>query len=480
MAFVLIATADMHMSPKNNTLHKLAICLACLAILSLGLPAQAQIASSSLPRMTKEEVVPTRSDFVAPNTLLGDWGGLRSALDQYGIGFTLNQTSDYVGNTHGGIQQGFVYDGLLDLEVDIDLNKAVGWKGGKVHFTGYGIQGQNLATQYVGSVFTTTNVEANPSIPKVGEFWFEQTLLDNQLGIRAGLLEADRYYIISPTANVFVNSTFGFPDSWETNMPGSGPGYPNATPGLLASYDFNDDWKVTASVMNGTPNGPDTTSSQYGITLPIGTGTLSWLETAFSPEWSLGNQVLPGYYKLGGWYNSYTVDNVTLDDSGRTFSNPINTTYKGQYSVYGLVDQALWREANSTTQGLNAFARVTYSPQTNRNLITWYFDTGLAYIGLFDGRPEDIIGLGFAWAKFTPYLNSQISSQNILAGTQTPMATAESLIELTYQAPISPWLTLQPFFQYAMNPGGKAPMPNNPNQAIPSATVVGLRANVAF
>ncbi|MFM8339648.1 MAG: carbohydrate porin, partial [Fluviibacter sp.] len=115
-----------------------------------------------------------------------------------------------------------------------------------------------------------------------------------------------------------------------------------------------------------------------------------------------------------------------------------------------------------------------------RNLVTWYFDTGIAYIGLFDGRPEDIIGLGFAWAKFTPYLNGQIAGQNAQAGTQTPMATAESVIELTYQAPISPWLTLQPFFQYSMNPGGKAPMPNNPNQAIPSATVVGLRANVAF
>ncbi len=479
MAFVLIAAAHV-MNTQTNALHKLINRLACLVILSLVIPAQAQIASSSLPRMTKEEVLPTRSDFVVPSTLLGDWGGLRSALDQYGIGFTLNQTSDYVGNTQGGIRQGFVYDGLLDLEIDIDLNKAIGWKGGKIHFTGYGIQGQNLATQFVGSVLTTTNVEANPSIPKVGEFWFEQKLMDNQLGIRAGLLEADRYYIISPTANVFVNSTFGFPDGWEANMPGSGPGYPNAAPGLLASYDFNEDWKITASVMNGIPNGPDTSSSQYGTTLPVGNGTLSWLETAFSPGWFLGNQVLPGYYKLGGWYNSYTINNVTLSESGRTFSNPINTTYKGQYSVYGLIDQALWREKNSSTQGLNAFARVTYSPQTSRNLITWYFDTGLAYIGLFERRPEDIIGLGFAWAKFTPFLNGQISAQNILAGTQTPMATAESLIELTYQAPISPWLTLQPFFQYAVNPGGKAPMPNNPNQAIPNATIVGLRANVAF
>lgn len=457
-------------------------CLLAIGVMLLAwsAPLHAEAGLFSLPRLTPEEILPSRSDFLSQKTLLGDWGGLRPWLDQYGVSFTLNQTSDYVGNTRGGIRQGFVYDGLLDLELDIDLNKALGWQGGKIHFTGYGIQGQDLSSQYIGSVLTTTNVESSPSIPKVGEFWLEQKLLDNRLGIRAGLLEADRYFIISPTANVFVNSTFGFPDSWEVNMPGSGPGYPNATPGLLASYDFNDDWKITASVMNGTPNGPETASSQYGTKLPVGNGTLSWLEGAFTPEWSLGNQVLPGYYKLGGWYNSYTINNVTLDDTGRTFDNPINSSYRGQYSVYGLVDQALWREANSTTQGLNAFARVTYSPQTERNLVTWYFDTGLAYIGLFEGRPEDIIGLGFAWAKFTPYLNGQIAAQNAQAGTQTPMATAESMVELTYQAPISPWLTLQPFFQLAINPGGKAPMPNNPNQAISSATVVGLRANVAF
>ena len=54
------------------------------------------------------------------------------------------------------------------------------------------------------------------------------------------------------------------------------------------------------------------------------------------------------------------------------------------------------------------------------------------------------------------------------------------MVELTYQAAINPWLTMQPFLQIIANPGGSAPMPNNPSQAIPNATIVGLRANVAF
>ena len=457
---------------------------AMLVLAACALPpsanAQQMLAGASLPRTAPEQSKPKTPDVWHQSTLLGDWGGLRPLLDDYGINFSLHQTSDYVGNTQGGMRQGFVYNGLLNLEVDYDLNKAVGWRGAKLHLSGYGIQGQNLSSQYVGNIMTVSNVEANPAIGKVGEFWLEQKLLEDRLQLRAGLLEADRYYMISPTASVFVNSTFGFPDSWEVNMPGDGPGYPNATPGFLATYAFNDDWSLTGSVMNGQPVGPSTAQTNYGTDFPTGNGLLSWLELAYTPELQIGDKTLPGNYKLGSWYSSNTVDNVTLSVTGRAFTNPINKTYRGQYAVYALADQTLYREDNSTTQGLSAFVRVSVNPQQERNVVTSYFDTGLAYTGLFDGRPDDILGLGFAWAKFTPYLNSQIAAQNALSGTFTPMPVPEQLIELTYQAPISPWLSLQPFFQYAINPGGKAPMPNNPNQAIPNATIIGLRANIAF
>ena len=458
-----------------SALLALAVCM-----LSPAASAQQMLSGASLPRVAPEESKPKTSDVWHQSTLLGDWSGLRPLLDDYGINFSLHQTSDYVGNTQGGFRQGFVYNGLLNLEVDYDLNKALGWQGAKLHLSGYGIQGQDLSSQYVGNIMTATNVEATPAIGKVGEFWLEQKLLEDRLQLRAGLLEADRYYAISPTASVFINSTFGLPDSWEVNMPGEGPGYPNTSPGLLAAYTFNSDWQLTGSVMNGQPAGPSATQTNYGTNFPTGNGMLSWLELAYTPEWQLGDKTLPGNYKLGTWYNTNTVDNVTLSDTGRTFTNPVNKTYRGQYSVYGLIDQTLYREDNSTTQGLSAFARVTISPQQSRNMVTSYFDLGMAYTGLFDGRPDDILGLGFAWAKFTPYLNGQIAAENALSGTQTPMPQPEQLIELTYQAPISPWLTLQPFAQYAINPGGKAPMPNNPNLAIPNATIVGVRANIAF
>ena len=151
------------------------------------------VSAASLPRTAPEESKPDTPDLWNKNTLLGDWGGLRPLLDNYGITFTLNQTSDYVGNTQGGMRQGFIYDGLLNLDVDVDLSKSLGWRGGRFHISGYGIQGQDLSTNYIGNMMTATNVESQPSIAKLGEIWLEQRLLDARIGIRGGLLEADRY-----------------------------------------------------------------------------------------------------------------------------------------------------------------------------------------------------------------------------------------------------------------------------------------------
>ena len=54
-------------------------------------------------------------------------------------------------------------------------------------------------------------------------------------------------------------------------------------------------------------------------------------------------------------------------------------------------------------------------------------------------------------------------------------ASNETVIEATYQAPITDWLTLQPDLQYVINPN--AGIPNNfGNEPLSNAFVIGLRA----
>ena len=70
--------------------------------------------------------------------------------------------------------------------------------------------------------------------------------------------------------------------------------------------------------------------------------------------------------------------------------------------------------------------------------------------------------------------------QNQYQGTNQPIPNFESFIELDYQAVVSPWLAIQPFLTYVINPGARAPQPQNNQLAVRNATVVGVRTIVSF
>ena len=86
----------------------------------------------------------------------------------------------------------------------------------------------------------------------------------------------------------------------------------------------------------------------------------------------------------------------------------------------------------------------------DRNPVRSYLDTGLSYKGLLAGRPDDVLALGLAHAELRH--------------------GSESLLELSYVAPVTPRLSLQPDLQYVVQRGVD----------IPNAWVAGLRAHLRF
>ena len=66
------------------------------------------------------------------SNLLGDAGGLRSALWNYGITFGIQDTNEVWGNVTGGIKRGASYDGVTLMSIGLDTQRAFGWEGGTV------------------------------------------------------------------------------------------------------------------------------------------------------------------------------------------------------------------------------------------------------------------------------------------------------------------------------------------------------------
>src|SRR5262249_10609549 len=79
-----------------------------------------------------------------PHQLLGDWWGLRTRLEDQGITPSLTFQSDLAGNPVGGKRRGFTEADNLGFNVNFDLDKLSGLKGGSFFVSMSQRSGANL------------------------------------------------------------------------------------------------------------------------------------------------------------------------------------------------------------------------------------------------------------------------------------------------------------------------------------------------
>src|SRR5262249_37534100 len=101
-----------------------------------------------------------------------DW---RNDLADKGFAFGATYIGDNIGNVSGGIKQGVIHFGRLDLAVDADLDKLIGWTGAKLHSDVFGLYGRGLTHNYIANLATISEIEALPEL-RLYEAYIEQTL----------------------------------------------------------------------------------------------------------------------------------------------------------------------------------------------------------------------------------------------------------------------------------------------------------------
>jgi porin len=417
----------------------------------------------------------------------GDPGGIRRWLYDRGFAYNVILTSEALGNVAGGLGRGGVFQGKLETDIRIDLEKALGW-GGLTFFTNsFEIHNTGgIRRNHISSINTISNIEALATM-RLSELWLEQKVGD-KFSVRFGQLALDAEFFISDYSTFFMTSDW--PSITAQNLPSGAAAYPLATPGIRIKYDPTRDTAVLLALVNGDPAGPGTDDPQsrnrYGLNFRVTDPPLLMGEAQYRYNQGKTDTGLAGSWRAGFWHHFGDFNSQRFDGNGRSLADPLSSgipaKLRGTTGLYGVMDHQLYRPpGGDKDSGLNIFARVGVSAP-DRNQLQLYLDGGVSYTGLFAGRPDDKIGATVLYSQISRDLAALDRDHIVFTGLPRPIRDHELNFAIVYQAQIVPGWTIQPAIHYVMHPGGNIPDPNSavPGAAIPNATVLAVRSVITY
>ena len=393
----------------------------------------------------------------AEDTLTGDWGWARTAAAKNGFGWEGGFKLDTLSN-HGAQSKGTRSVSHLDLKLKMDLEKAMGWNGGSALINVISNSGIGPNAQHVGSQMGVTNIEVgSPSTTRLFQAWVQQSLFDDQLAVLFGLYPIDSEFFTMDSAGVFLGPQYGTPADLAQTKGGTGPSiFNNSALGVRARWAITPTVYAMGALLDGVPNDPNH-PKRTTIRLGNGDGTMSIGEIGWLPQ--AEDEKFKGHAKVaaGLWgYSARVDDQLDLDGNG----NPIARRSRGGY-VLG--ESTLLRFDED--RFLSGFARYTWT-DGDSTAVKNSLNLGVHVKGLWASRPDDIFGV--AWTRAG--LSSKWRDAEALLGNDTKRS--EDALELTYRIALTPYLAIQPHFQYMRHPGGDASVSN--------AKLIGFRLDLAL
>ncbi len=415
-------------------------------------------------------------------------------LSRGGMNLTIEETSEVLGNVTGGVGHGVAYDGLTQMDLQLDTQRAFGWHGGTFNVSALQIHGQNLSADYLKTLQTASGIEADRST-RLWELWYEQKFLDeDRLDVKIGQQSLDQEFMVSQNALAFVNTMFGWPMVPSADMPGGGPAYPLSALGVRLRARPIDSLTVLVGLFNGSPvsdnSGDPQQQNPSGTSFPLNGGLLAIAEIQYAYP-AVGAMVYPdqsqplsGVYKLGAWYDTEEFADQQFDTAGLSLADPHSSgnpqLHRGDYAIYAVIDQMIWRDPEDDDRNISFFLRPMGTPLSDRNLIDFSVNAGFLMHEPIPLRDDDTFGIGMGYAHVSGRASDLDRDTGFFAGSPYPVRSGETYIEATYQYQLTPWFQIQPDIQYVFNPGGGIPNPNKPGQIVKNELVLGLRINILF
>jgi porin len=355
--------------------------------------------------------------------LMGDWGGLRSRLEERGFRLSLFYNHYYARKGTGGLdlRRSSRSSGSVDLFGQFDLSRISVIPGGEVLVHVKSLWSESI-NPWVGALGDPIDDGDGNHPLSLYQLYYQRSTQGRTFQIRAGYF--DQQTVLD--RNAFANSEDRqFMNAYLDN---NNAIIPLAVGAGAALFINPTDWLsfvVTTSDAEARPFRFSLDTAFDGDA-----DYFAYFQTDLRLRFPSANGALDGSYRFG----------VFLDPRDRTVfgTDRIDTANPGFYLS---VDQMVYRERGGG--GLGLFSRYGWRPgEVNR--VEHFVSAGAQYEGPLPRRPQDVLGFG----------HYSVLGSNQYRQWIDPDFDRETGYELYYSAQLFPAVTLSPAVQYIRQPGG--------------------------
>lgn len=352
--------------------------------------------------------------------------------------------ADVTGTISGGLaKRGRLLDDL-QVSADLDLDRAVGWKGASVHVLLLNNSGAT-PNDDAGTLQGVDNIEVARQRARLFEAWVEQGFGDRG-SVRAGLYDLNSEFYANDSAALLLAPAFGIGSELAATGPNGPSIFPSTALAARVRWTPNENVYAQAAVLNANAG---VLGDPGGVRTSFDNGVLVIAEAGWQGR---------GKVALGTWRYADKQDDIrAVTPAG----DPARSTAKG---AYVLLERQLTGASDEAVRKTTAFARLGVS-DGDTTAFKGGWQAGLLVERVLEARPDSAFSIGVNQA----FLSGKFRDNAFDAGQR--LRRAESAIEVAYSDRIGP-VTVQPDLQYVKSPGADG--------SVGHALVAILRVGVEF
>jgi porin len=373
----------------------------------------------------------------------------------------LRYIGDIWGILSGAHDGASAYQGSAELTLTVDGELAFGIPGMTIFFDLLNTHGGKL-NGFLQSAQGIDNIEVTNNSTVLYQAWIEQNFLADKFSVLAGIYEVNSEFNLTDSSGMLIHPAFGMgSDFAQTGLTGPST-FPLTSLGIRFKVQPTPQYYWMGAVLDAVPGDPKDPGGT-SIILRGEEGVLWVTEGGYYfgvDETSEEEQTPTGKLGFGGWgYSAEFDDRLDLDANG----DPVQRENRGFYAIF---EHEVFRNPQDRDRGMSVFLRYGYA-DPDINQFEHAVAAGFTYQGLFPSRPDDVLGFGIA----AETNGSKFRRAATAAGEAAPHS--EIAYELSYQAKINDWLSIQPDLQYVQNHGDR-------DHGLEDSLVAGVRFLLMF